>query len=280
MSNRKRAEKHAIEASAVHNEEPKVRPRKRRSVTALYNSWGGQDADFFFRWAEASIGFKAQAIEKQAETIGKRPTEFWDDARVDEEKRRRRLTPETQALLESVELAPAPAARPNHGRQQHVTTEPDRTRDEHLAAARRYRRVEAGMLRLRTKTRATYEVLCQTFLPKRTDPEIEREWGQLARVAMGLERIRKAHAAAEKDGGVTLETWLIRRIERQDQMLTLAREEAEELALAAVRAYEEIGDKPPELVRAEREAAEEREPTPRRPKRDTGIPFLPEPEPV
>lgn len=235
---------------------PPAKRRRHRVVAGLYTSWGGQDADFYFRWAEADIGFRAQAIEPQAETIGRRLTPFWDDAAALYEVLLRK-SPAAAALIK-----PGPSqaaeARPTHGRQLKVITDPDKTTDAHLAAVRRYRRVHTGMMALRAATPNEYAILGLTFLPKRTDPEIEGVFGQLSALAMQLDRVVRPYAAASARDvrSVTLETWLLRRIERRDAFLQLAREEAEALALGAIHQFEAVTMKPPKVRQDERERAE------------------------
>lgn len=281
MGNRKEAEKHAIEASSVHSEEPKTKQRRRRSIAALTTSWGGKDCDFYFRWAESGVGFKAQAMEPPAETIGRKLIPLWDS--VEAMRGLAAGNPKITATLAEIDRTTGgAAARPNKGRQLMVRTQPDKTTDAHLDAARRYRRVHAGMVALRTATPIHFAVLHHVFLPDRTAPEIELEFGQFAALVIRLDRIRASFEIAMKreKEPVTLETWFLRQIERKNGVVNLAREDAEGMAVAAVRAYESAAAKPPELVRAEREAAEAaEEPLKRRPKRDEGIPFtIPEPE--
>lgn len=281
MGNRAAQEKAAIDRSVTHSEESKKKPqRKSRSVAALYTSWGGLDCDFYFRWAEAAIGFRAQAIEPQAETIGRPLVPFWDNTEALRDKVKRE--PRLQRVLDEImRTTGGAAARPTHGRQAKVVTQADRTTDDHLMAVRRYRRIDAGMGILRTTDARSFAILHHTFLPKRNPPEIEREFGQLADLVIRLDRVNGSHATAmareaEKDR-VSLETWLLRRIEKHDAVIALALEDAEGMAIAAVRAFEAVTAPPREVMEAQR-AAEE--PKRRRPRDDGGIPFLAEPETV
>lgn len=286
MSNRAAREKAAVEQSATHNEEPKKRPQRRsRSIAALYTSWGGLDCDFYFRWAEAAIGFRAQAMEPQAETIGKPLLPFWDH--VEHLKDRAKRDPKLLKLLDYImRTTGGAAARPTSTRQAKVCTQPDKTTDEQLVAVRRYRRVDAGMGILRTTEPRHFAVLHHTFLPKRNPPEIEAAFGQLADLVIRLDRITNTHAMAmakeaEKDR-VTLETWLLRRIEKRDGVVALALEEAEGMALAAVRAFEAVTEAPREIrevakIKAEEAAAREAaKGPPRAPKASVVDDFAPE----
>jgi hypothetical protein len=270
MGNRAAKEKAAIDESATHSEEPKRRRRSRRTGKAsLYATWGGDDCVFFFRWAEAEMGFRTAGIQQQAEHIGKRPTEFWDEARAISERKRRRMTPELAALAEKLELNTAPAARPMHGRQGKVITQPDRTTDEQLDAVRRYRRVAAGMARLRKEQPFQYVVLGTVFLPRRSLPKVERELQQYVQLALTGRILQDAHrAATAKDAEpLLLEEWLERRIDRHDakraevgadELMARAIAEAEETALAAIRAFEAVTEPPPHILEAERAAKEPR----------------------
>jgi hypothetical protein len=260
MGNRAAKEKAAIEQSATHSEDPKKRPQLRsRSIAALYTSWGGLDCDFYFRWAEAAIGFRAQAMEPQAETIGRPLVPFWDH--VEALKDRVKRDPKLQKLLDYImRTTGGAAARPGSTRQAKVCMQPDRTTDDQLVAVRRYRRVDAGMGILRATEPRHFAVLHHTFLPKRNPPEIESAFGQLADLVIRLDRVTGAHASAmareaEKDR-VSLETWLLRRIERHDGIVALALEEAEGMALGAVKAFEAVAEPPKEIREAQKAAAE------------------------
>jgi hypothetical protein len=55
---------------------------------------------------------------------------------------------------------------------------------------------------------------------------------------------------------VTIETWLLRRIEKKDAIVGLALGDAEEMAIAAVRAFENV-TAPPFEVKEEAEAVKE-----------------------
>lgn len=290
MGNRAAQEKHAIEQSLGAPEEPKteVRPRRRRvDVRELYASWGGQDCRFYFLEAGASIGFRAQTIEQQAEVIGKKPLEFYDETRAKHE-RLLRKKPALAAFLEANELLPGGAARPTHARQLRVIKNPEKITDAHLDAIRRYRRVDAGMQKLRRESPLNYGVLELAFLPRRSErsePKIERQFGQLRGLVLDGGPLVQAYeetAAGHKDP-MPLLLWLEWRIDEMDKLLgqekddllldgkpaklsevmLAALEFAETSAIEAIRAFEAACAKPPEIAEAERDAAE-RENEPRR----------------
>lgn len=277
--NRAALEKLAIESSRTHNEESKAKPQKRRrNISALSTSWGGRDCDFYFRWAEAEIGFKAQAMEApaQTKTIGRPIVPFWDNIEALRDQAKR--NPKLQGLLDHIMATTGgTAARPSSGRTERVITQPDKTTDRQLDAIRRYRRVDAGMGILRRTEPLHFAILHHAFLPKRTDPELEREFGQLVDIVTRLERVTNSHAMAmarePEKSRVTLDTWLLRRIEKKDAVVGLALGDAEEMAIAAVRAFEAVTE-PPFDVKEDQKAADE--PKPRAPRQSGGIPFMPD----
>jgi hypothetical protein len=269
MGNRASKERAAIEQSATHSEEPKRRRRSRRAGTAsLYATWGGDDCIFYFRWAEAEMGFRTAGIQQQAEYIGKKPRAFWD--LLDALRTRAKTSRVAASMLARLELhVGGAAARPTHGRQGKVVTQPDRTTDEQLVAVRRYRRVSAGMERLRATDGFHYLVLGMVFLPRRSLPKIERELKQFTMLALLGGPIPDAyHAATAKDPHpLGLEEWLERRIDRhdakraeagEDDLIARAIAQAEKTALEAIAAFEAVTEPPAHIVEAERERKEPR----------------------
>jgi hypothetical protein len=276
MGNRASRERAAIEQSAVHTEEPKRRRRSTRSTMAsLYATWGGDDCIFYFRWAEAEMGFRTAGIQAQAEFVGKRPKAFWDD--VAWLRSRAKSNPAAAAMLKRLEATMGgAAARPTQSRQGKVITQPDRTTDEQLVATRRYRRVAAGMARLRAERPVHYLVLGMVFLPRRSLPKIERELKQYVHLALWEGPIVDAHRAstAKEDEPLALEDWLERRIDRhdarrheagEDELIARARAQAEQTALEAIRAFEAVCEAPAHILEAEREKKEPKEPRTRPP---------------
>ena len=265
MSNRAAKERVAIEQSAVSTEEPK-RPRRPRGagMASLYSSWGGDDCVFYFRWAEAEMGFRSPGIQAQAEYIGKRPKAFWDD--VEWLRSRAAVSPVAAALLARLRtMMGGAAARPTHARQgRKVITQPDKTTDEQLAAARRYRRVAAGMARLRAEQPGEYLVLGTVFLPRRSLKKVERELKQYVQLALSRAVLIDAHraATAKESAPQPLEEWLERRIDRHDakraevghdELIARAIADAEQTALAAIRAFESVTEPPMHILEVERE---------------------------
>lgn len=271
MGNRASKERAAIEESATHSEEPKRRRRTRRTgMASLFATWGGDDCVFYFRWAEAEMGFRTAGIQEQAAFVGKKPKAFWDD--LEWLRARASSSPFAAALLARLEGEGGrggAAARPTQSRQGKVVTQPDRTTDEQLEATRRYRRVSAGMARLRAEKPSQYLVLGTVFLPRRSLRKIEREFKQYVQLALTGPILRDAHraATAKEDEPLPLEEWLERRIDRhdakgadagEDELIARAIAEAEETALAAIRAFEEVTEAPKHIRDAEREAKEPR----------------------
>lgn len=299
MGNRSASEKHAVDESTREDVEAPKKPRRRQgSIAAIYSSWGGHDCLFFFRWAAAEIGHRAQAIEPQAETIqtGKRPLPFWDHglgdlpglkfriARIEEKLRQGaegsdawlRLHGELLTLQRVVAGTGdnSGAARPGSMGGTRVRTNSDRFTEDNLKAAKRYGRVRAGMAALERTSPESYEVLLAAFLPRRLAPEIERQWRQLSWLAYQTARIQRAHAVSlEKEPALTLETFVLRKIERGDAVVKLAMEDAETATLDAIRAYEGVAEPPKEILDA---LAEQARPKTRRPKLDPGAPLIPE----
>lgn len=296
MSQRASSERRAIQESAqTEDDTKKQKPRRRRSSAGLYTSWGGDDCLFFFRWAAADMGFSGQSIEPQAETRreGRRPVPFWDhdaarvqrdDARLQRaardmadpglsaRKRRRALEDVEQLLAEDArrtERRRGGEARPGKIGGTRVRTNPERITMDNLAAAKRYGRVSAGMARLKADRPDQYRVLHLAFLPRRYEHKLERELRQFVGVALTGGPLVDAHAAAMRNERepVTLEAWLLRRIERNDQrlgagqdpLIERAYQHAEARAVEAVKAYEAVTAAPPEVERAQRERAQEAE---------------------
>jgi hypothetical protein len=148
-----------------------------------------------------------------------------------------------------------------------VTTQPDKTTDEMLKAAKRYRRVSAGMAKLRTKAPDTYTVLCIVFLPRRSLQKIEREFKQMTALALQGAILLDAHKAATAKAAdpPSLEEWLEARIDKhdtkrkeegRDDLVERALLDAEAVGQDAVKAFEECCDPPPEVKRAQEDAAE------------------------
>jgi len=262
MGNRAAREKAAIEQSAVHSEEGKKRPMRHqaRRFPGLYASWGGLDAVFYFRWCELEMGFRTHGIEPQAETIGQPLVALWDnfEALKDRAKRDPKLLKLVDYIMRTTGGA---AARPGSSRQTKGCMQPDKTTDDQLRAVRRYRRVHAGMLRLKAEHPTHYAVLNVVCVPRRYAPEIETKWGyELADLCMRLDRTTGAHATAmakeAEHKRVTLETWILRRIEKNDKFIELAREEAEKMASEAIQAFEAVTELPKAMREAD-ETAEE-----------------------
>lgn len=277
-------------AAEATKEEPVTKTRRRRAGSVLYNSWGGDDCLFFFRWAELELGFRTHGIEPQAETIGRQLIPMWDN--VEELRDKAKRDPRCAAILAEIERTTGgAAARPNQGRQQHVTTQPDKTTDAMLMAARRYRRVSAGMTKLRTEKPDTYTILCIVFLPRRSLQKIEREFKQMTALALQRPILQDAHAAATAKAmrPPGLEEWLEARIDKhdskrkeegRDDLVERALAEAEAVGQEAVKAFEDLCEPPPAVKQAMAEAAAkasgEGPKQKRSPRVDRGIPFQPE----
>lgn len=265
--NRSEATAHAIDESVTHTEEAKDKPKhkRRRGNGSLYTSWGGDDCLFFFRWAEAEMGFRTHGFTPQAEHVGKRQLPFWNelDALSDRAKREPRIA----ALVKQLEaIAGGAGARPTKGRAARVITQADKTTDEQLAAARRHRRVAAGMSRLRAEQPEQYGILGMVFLPRRSLPRVERELKQVVTLALWRSLLQDAWRSATaklKDSDCpALEQWLEDRIARHDEkrkeageddLIRRALDDAEELAIKAIEAFESVCE-PPKEVRDEQAA--------------------------
>lgn len=342
MSNRAQALQQAIEESesiAKVTAPKEDRPKKKRAdIRVLHASWGGKDADFYFRKAAAAIGFKAQTIEHQAEVVGKKVREFYDERRFATRKECAECNalhslranvcrqcghpfslvpkgitiPEVRALLEKFELARGFAARPSHGQQVRVIKDPERVTDAHLDAISWHRRVSAGMAALEKSNLAAYHDLEAAFYPSFVGigPRTMMEpfaplLGLILRDGPLVECYERAMSKAKEGDRFPLADWLERRIDQKRQKAGIEPEDvmldghkvtlsvvidravarAEAIAIAAIEAYEAVAAKPPDVIKAEADAAEKVEKKargepirrgPRRPKVSLASEIVPE----
>lgn len=110
MASRKQATARAIAESVELSQGGKPKeadpPPKPRGVSnaGLYSTWGAKDLHTFFRFPSGSLGFKAQALAVQAETIGKRLTPFWDDANAAAARHPKRESSRLLGMLKAAKL--------------------------------------------------------------------------------------------------------------------------------------------------------------------------------
>lgn len=142
MSSRKQQVTRAIAESVELSQGGKPRdadppPKARGQCNAgLYASWGASDLHLFFRFRSSVLGLKAQTIEPQAETLGKRPTPFWNESDALATRNPRRNDREAR-LAEMLRKARA-KAEVAHAKLEKLTLEqpPDDAKVDAAVAAR------------------------------------------------------------------------------------------------------------------------------------------------